>query len=300
MKAFFTVLCTAATFGSSFAQSATEEFYEDVYGTLKTIANTAGNPTSTTGDGRQNVPTTTGSQLPVPGMPRTQTTTAPNSGTNTEQEYQRLITEADNYYVRREYAQAIVRYDDALARKNEQYPKDQILRASAEMEQLRKEQQQNGQDVELRSQAEAAANRFNDEYTIHFTGLLISDHFSERTCSQIRKDDEYSNVVLPGKYDQPAALLADARSSTLDGIVVPPGTRLVIYEQPGFQGNVQLDVTGPAIIQNGRWEYDRRYRHTNDQTYTPELQAVYPPSVRTWSTTDMHFWVIGSMEIIIQ
>lgn len=135
---------------------------------------------------------------------------------------------------------------------------------------------------------------------VHFTGLVMSDTYWEGHTSRAYISDKYSEFLSPGHYERIGKYLTKAVKYTFDGIAVPPGTRLIIYSQANFSGNIILDVTGPAIVNNVKWVNDPRYLTANTKTFTPELQYVFPQSTRSWSISDMHNWQDGSIEIIAQ
>lgn len=135
-------------------------------------------------------------------------------------------------------------------------------------------------------------------HMVHFTGLVMSDQFNEGNLSKAYVMDKYSEFLKPGKYNNIATTLPNSTAYTFDGIAVPPKTRLIIYSGPNFTGTKLVDVTGPAIINNNKWEFDERYTGANRKTYCPELQSTFPQNVRKWSTTNMHDWQSGSIEIL--
>jgi hypothetical protein len=207
----------------------------------------------------------------------------------------------DRYLQEQQYDAAIAAYDRALLHKDDVYPRDQILRAKAEKYRMEKAKTEIEQEQLARQREEAEARRLLEVYAVQFTGLLISDHNVPNRASEINnRADACSDFLLPGKYDNLSTVLHKAHNSSLDGICVPAGARLVVYSEPGCTGRVLLDVTGPAIIGNGIWKDDKRYRDADTETFRPELEAVYPPSVRSWSQNDMHKWINGSLWITVK
>lgn len=135
---------------------------------------------------------------------------------------------------------------------------------------------------------------------VHFTGLVMSDTYWESHTTKAYVSDKYSEFLGPGKYERIGKYLSNPVKYTFDGIAVPPGTRLVIYSGTNFTGNIIVDVTGPAIINNVKWVNDPRYMTANTKMFTPELQYVFPQNTRNWSISNMHNWQDGSIEIIAQ
>jgi len=247
------------------------------------------------------------------GFPTIGQPSATKASTQNQQSYEDLIYEADQLYNRQEYNKAARLYNEALRLKDDRYPKDQLLRIEAEQARLEKKpatvsetstQTENTlkdqQQKEQIRQLWEKQHRKNPDamYTVHFTGLLLSDHFSPETRSHINKQDNYSNFLRPGKYNNLKSALDNANKMSLDGIAVPPGTRLIIYSNNDFTGAIVLDVTGPAVINNSRLENVPIYTDVNTEIFSSDLQTIYPQTVRSWSETNMNFWIDGSLEII--
>jgi tetratricopeptide (TPR) repeat protein len=104
MKVFFTFFSFAAVIAAGSANAQRQEL-----------------PTS--GGGRTNLPS--GGHFPTVFIP-TQATEA------TAPDYQQLVATGDYYFNQKRYGDAIDQYNKALAQRQEQYPKDQILRAKAQ------------------------------------------------------------------------------------------------------------------------------------------------------------------------
>ena len=133
---------------------------------------------------------------------------------------------------------------------------------------------------------------------VHFTGGIMGGKAVSNNISKIYRVDNMSEYVGEGEYPDNRRAFPKAVSTTFDGIAIDSGTRLIIYSGPNFTGRVLLDVTGPRIINNSLWRNDSRYAHCNTDRYPPELEATYPPSVREWSSENMHSWSFGSCKII--
>jgi len=135
-------------------------------------------------------------------------------------------------------------------------------------------------------------------HLVHFTGLVMSDVYDEGNLSKAYVMDKYSELLAPGKYPKISTTLPNSTAFTFDGIAVPPGTKLIIYSGANFTGTKLVEITGPAIINNSKWEFDERYQGANRKTYISELQSTFPQNVRQWSKSNMHDWQNGSIEII--
>lgn len=132
----------------------------------------------------------------------------------------------------------------------------------------------------------------------HFSGTLLSDKFIDNHMSVIYKPDEYGEYVGEGEYPSNASAFPNAVDHTFDAIAVDKGTRVILYSQPNFGGTVILDVTGPALINNVKWKNDHRIKNVNTKTLGGGLDALFPKSCRSWSSSDMHSWSYGSVKVI--
>jgi hypothetical protein len=89
--------------------------------------------------------------------------------------------------------------------------------------------------------------------------------------------------------------LAHATASTFDGLAIGSNTRIIIYEQPNFQGPIVVDLQGPLVLNNRFWKYPQLLQsYQRDWSYNP-LLAQFPPSTRKWSdgyegVLPMQFW----------
>lgn len=229
------------------------------------------------------------------------TTTAGTTPAFTEAEYKTLLVNADNFMLQRKYADAILLYNEVLENRSDQYAKDRILEANALQAKQQKEEEQLKRDEVLRAKAELASSDTYGKHAVHFTGALMSDVCSTDrwTTEAFNKNDPYSNFLKPGKYDNLSKDLKKATDFTLDGIAVPANTRLVVYKNQDCTGEVLLDVTGPAIVNNGYRVSNKRFKNLSSKQFHPALQSYFPQETRSWSTTNMHDWISGSMEIIM-
>lgn len=190
-----------------------------------------------------------------------------------DQEYQVIIHQADSLYEEMNYSDAIDQYQKALVVKNAQYAQDQLGKAHQNLYRLSK---------------------------VQFSGLVIADYYNDTLCSKAASGDVFSDFISPGKYDYSEAVLLYSGYQTLDGIVVPANTHLIVYSEPNQKGKVLLDITGPAIVNNGAKQKDPGIKALQTKNYSPvTLQKMYPPTQRVWSQTDMSSWNKGSFEIII-
>lgn len=220
----------------------------------------------------------------------------------TESDYQKLVVNADNFMLERKYDNAILLYKKIAENRDDQYAEDRILEAEALRAKEQKEADQRKKDEILRAKAEFASSNTYNKHIVHFTGALISDEFSSAkgTSKAFDKDDRYSNFLRPGKYNMLLHELQKSSYHTLDGIAIPANTRLIVYKNQNCSGEVLLDITGPAIVNNVIWSDSDPYRDVNTKDFNAELQPYFPQATRSWSATDMHSWSKGSMEIKVE
>lgn len=220
----------------------------------------------------------------------------------TETDYKKLVNKADEFMIFKQYDDAVLLYKEILTEREDQYAKDRILEAEALRSKQQKEEEQLEKDEAIRVQAKLASSGANSSYAVHFTGALMSDVSSSAkwTTEAFNKEDPYSDFLKPGRYSDIITELKKSGAHTLDGIAVPEKTRLIIYENSDFTGAVLLDVTGPAIINNVFRYSNRRFKNISEKQFHDRLQSRFPQSVRSWSATNMHTWLDGSLEIRVE
>ncbi|ASS48022.1 MAG: hypothetical protein A3D31_00975 [Candidatus Fluviicola riflensis] len=238
--------------------------------------------------------------------------------------YTNFITLADTFYNRQQYEKAISQYQQALLYKNEQYPKDRIVLATAAQGRLNGDPYQlavdKGDSLFALSQYQPSIERYNEAITlksgeqyprdqvtkanlelarwktVHFSGLPIAGQRVDEQSSKAFSDDPWSDFVVAGRYAWTDRALTFSNFTELDGVAIPANTRLIVYSERDFKGTVLLDITGPAIVYNSAGIPPTGFF---TETYTtPLLQETFPPAVRTQSNSDMHLWINGSMEIL--
>lgn len=133
---------------------------------------------------------------------------------------------------------------------------------------------------------------------VHFSGWYLSDKnkYPWRDCSKIFEKEDYGEYVGQGYYPDNTKILPKSMSHSFDALAVKKGTRLIIYSEPDFKGRVVLDVTGPVLIENVKAK--GRYDELLTYTFSDELQNMFPPERRQWSSENMHDWAKGSCKII--
>ncbi|MFM7023785.1 MAG: OmpA family protein [Flavobacteriales bacterium] len=135
-----------------------------------------------------------------------------------------------------------------------------------------------------------------DGCRVMFSGVLMSDSQMPAWASKIWVEDQYSEYVGSGDYSNNMEAFPKAIATTFDGVAIDKGTRVIIYSEPNFKGKILLDVTGPMIINNVL--YKKQMAQLNTKAFKEELQKVFPPEKRMWSTSDMNQWNMGSMKIV--
>lgn len=135
---------------------------------------------------------------------------------------------------------------------------------------------------------------------VHFSGWFLSDkdEYPWIDCSKIFEDDEYGEYVGQGLYLDNRKILPNSMQNTFDAVAVGEGTRLIIYSKPNFKGREVLNVKGPMLIENvhAKGQYDKLLTYT----FSEDLQKLFPPSQRQWSSSNMHDWAYGSCKILCE
>lgn len=132
----------------------------------------------------------------------------------------------------------------------------------------------------------------------HFSGTLLSDVYIDSHISLIYQPDKFGEYVGEGEYPSNSIAFPNAVDRTFDAIAVDKGTRVILYSKPNFQGRVLLDIKGPALINNVKWQNDSRIKNFQKATFKAPYQALFPKSCRQWSSEDMNDWSNGSVKVI--
>ncbi len=218
----------------------------------------------------------------------------------TESDYQTLHTKAEEFMLQEKYTEAILLYTEILKERKDQSVKDRMLEAEALLAKQQNDIEQLKRDAALRAKAESEFSKTHEMHMVQFTGALISDESSATkwTSKALDRSDQYSSFLQLGKYNTLEKVLETARKLTMDGIAIPADTRLIVYKGKNLSGEVLLDITGPAIVNNSIYlDFGGGYYTVNMKNFIPELQTYFPQAVRTWSTTNMREWVNGSLEV---
>ena len=133
---------------------------------------------------------------------------------------------------------------------------------------------------------------------MHFAGSLISDYYVEGYISKIYEADNYSEYVGSGYYPNCKKAFPKADFHSFDGIAVDKGTRLIIYSKQNFQGQILVDIVGPAIMNNDLFRNDATLGDFVHKRFIEPLESNYPQSCRKWSESNMRSWSNGSCKII--
>jgi len=140
---------------------------------------------------------------------------------------------------------------------------------------------------------------------VHFSGALMHDQFIAGTASVPYVEDTMSEYVGKGQFPHNNEAFPKAIQNSFDAIAVDAGTRVTIYSHANFKGEILWDKVGPAIVVNIKWKDGQYWPFCNGRPYREKLagqwseplNTIFPPSVREFSTTDMHLWNTGSLVI---
>ena len=135
----------------------------------------------------------------------------------------------------------------------------------------------------------------------HFSGRLLTDDdkYNESVIFQTCSDSEY---VGEGEYPRAKLAFPKSHKSTFDGIAIDKNTRVIIYSQEDFKGKILMDETGPALINNIKWENNTKLLEIlieiNNKELNGKLNSIFPVSSRKLSNHDMHSFSEGSLKVI--
>lgn len=147
-----------------------------------------------------------------------------------------------------------------------------------------------------------SVNKPSTNCRAHFSGLLMTDNSIAGHHTEIYQLDEYSEYVGEGEYPRAISAFPKAHESTFDGIAIDKGTRVIIYSEENFNGDILMDETGPKIITNKirieNNETKSEVINNNKKIFKEPLNSNYPPSCREMSSTNMFDWSKGSLKVI--
>ena len=148
--------------------------------------------------------------------------------------------------------------------------------------------------------AEKGGNE-NKDCKVHFSGGLIADYYRYEDAknilvSEIMKEDKFSDILGEGEYP----VLGDALKKstyasskfdhTLDAIALSKGTKVTIYSEKNFNGNILFQGEGPLIVYNKIHKEDELFKEVFYGEWKEPYQSEYPKSVRILSSSDMNNW----------
>lgn len=104
------------------------------------------------------------------------------------------------------------------------------------------------------------------------------------------------NRLPAGRYSSMEDTILVAIRYTWDTILIPEGTRLLLFSRANFSGDILLDQTGPYYLANHIWIGDDRYLWAmKDTVWTGDIGLMFPAETRNWTDgKNMHFWRRGS------
>jgi len=130
---------------------------------------------------------------------------------------------------------------------------------------------------------------------VHFSGGLMHFALKPGSWSKVFSPDSMGEFVGAGRYPYNNNAFPIAITNSFDSIAIDAGTKVTIYENANFQGNILYEKVGPAIVCNKRWindfpDWSRYYCGLWEQPF----ETIFPRHVREFSATDMHLWNTGS------
>jgi hypothetical protein len=133
-----------------------------------------------------------------------------------------------------------------------------------------------------------------------FTGLLAGGTYVGNNISEIFKVDGDSEYVGQGSYPSNTSAFPKSVASSFDGLAIDRNTRVIIYSEPNFKGKILLDRIGPLLINNIKWKDVQLYIDAHNAKFPKNLQDLFPPSKREWSSSNMNDWSEGSIKVICE
>ncbi len=141
-----------------------------------------------------------------------------------------------------------------------------------------------------------------DECGVFFTGAFLSDEknaIGQTTWVSIFfKEDGYSEYVGCGEYPNNRLAMPKSMNNTLDALVLDKGTRITIYSELNYQGQIIFEADGPLMVLNKRGIRLDDVSMLMQKKFSPEFQKKFPINRRIWSESDTKYWANGSMKII--
>ena len=138
-----------------------------------------------------------------------------------------------------------------------------------------------------------------------FSALLYNDRRQLWEFTKPYKGRNSGHYLGEGKYMKNKNAIPKALAGTLDGIAIAKGTRVIIYSTENLKGNILLDQSGPALINNTYFKggvswLGTSYDSVLTKKFKGKLNQLFPPSCRKYSSSIMHNWRKGSFEIICE
>ncbi len=135
------------------------------------------------------------------------------------------------------------------------------------------------------------------ECKIHTSGYLLADKAYPDATSKIFLEDPVSEILIAGEYVDIRFAIPRSIEYTLDAIAVSQNTRLIVYSRANFEGEILLDIDGPAVVntisKKGSDFFESKIFDYSD----PDLDKDFPPNTRVWSSSRMQSWENGSMKV---
>ena len=101
---------------------------------------------------------------------------------------------------------------------------------------------------------------------VHFSGIAITGKIPDIPISYsiIWDEDNISKILGTGDYPDIKTAMPIVLHNSLDGVAIESGTRLQVWDEPNFEGNLIFDNIGPIILFNSVFQqfyYDAIIQH---------------------------------------
>ena len=136
------------------------------------------------------------------------------------------------------------------------------------------------------------------------TSILNTDCFCQMSSRIIGLEKIFINsstcdIVGSGDYSNIELIFNNANQTNINSLVIGKNTRIIIYNELDYSGNIVLNRKGPLVINN------TNFRKTSNESYhlnnyDPDLQIKYPQYIREWSSFNLNTLRNKSIKVIYE
>lgn len=130
---------------------------------------------------------------------------------------------------------------------------------------------------------------------VHFSNTILGGHEIYGQLTKIYNPQTWCKLLGQNFYPYADSILDNI--SVLNGIAISPYVRFIYYSEPNFNGDILVDITGPAVLNSNLQNRKPFNEYHKDDYISSELQNIYPQSRRAWIRGVDH-WKNGSFKIL--